>query len=95
MTFQKINCPKCNTEIEISSLLTTQIENEVEQRYTNQFAGFKKETEEKIELKIKSEYEYKYSYELLDLKNQISEKEQPITDLAKRELNLKKREREI
>ncbi len=87
MTDKSIKCPECNTEIEISTVLSQQIENELrkdnEQKLSQAVAAAEKKTQQQ------------FSIEKEDMKLQLDEQNQRLELARQKELGLKKQQRDL
>ncbi|MCL4378265.1 MAG: DUF2130 domain-containing protein [Actinobacteria bacterium] len=91
MQSQKIICPKCGTEIELSEAISKQYRAELEKEIEGKYV------EEKAQLKQKTEKEIaeQFQLEMQDLKAQLLEKDGKIKKASEDELALRKRVREV
>ena len=91
MQSQKIICPKCGTEIELSEAISKQyraeLEKEIEGKYKEEQAQLKQKTEKEIA--------EQFQLEMQDLKEQLLEKDGKIKKASEDELALRKRVREV
>lgn len=76
----KLKCPNCGQEIEITEVIREQVKNEVAKS---------------VELKIKKEVEAEKEKELTLLKDQLSQKDKKLEDAQKEELSLRKLKNEL
>ena len=87
MTDKSIKCPECGTDIEISTVLSQQIENDL-----------KKENEQKLQKALadarKKSLE-EFSLEKEDLKLQLDEQKEKLEKAREKELDLKKQQRDL
>jgi len=102
----KINCPSCGKRIILSEALTHQLEEEIserlqteaqekfEKKLSEETAKFQEEMRIEQE-KIKREIEERHSLELLDLHEQVKEKDEKLDKIREKELELRKHQREL
>ena len=87
MADKSIKCPECGTDIEISTMLSQQIENDL-----------KKENEQKLQKALadaqKKSLE-EFSLEKEDLKLQLDEQKEKLEKAREKELDLKKQQRDL
>lgn len=102
MAEQYIYCPKCNSKIPLSKVITSQIEkdikSELDKKYQKQLKDTEKEYEAQItELtdEIKKKAYDEIDLEISDLKNQLEEKTEKLKKSQQYELELRKKEREL
>ena len=91
MTNNTIQCPKCNAEIEISEVLSQQIEKDLKKQ-------FEKAASEEIALAEKRAVELtteKTRLEMLDLHSRLEENQSRLIAAEERELELRKKERKL
>lgn len=102
----RITCPNCGKRITLSEALTHQIEEEIQDRlevtenekFKNRIDEETAKLQEKMRLdqeKIESDLGERYSLELIDLRNQIQEKDDLIKTFRDKELELRKKQREL
>lgn len=95
MTKQTISCPKCNHVIQLDEALSTDIKNQLETQFTQDFK--KKLDAEKIkmwEIAQKKATE-KINTELKDLQEVSIEKDKQIQEMREHELEIRKEKREL
>ncbi len=91
MTNNTIQCPKCNAEIQISEVLSQQIEKDLKKQY-------EKATSKEIALVEKRAIESateKSRMELMDLHSRLEENQSRLVVAEERELELRKKERKL
>jgi len=91
MDQQFLKCPKCGTQIELTKVFTTQLEDKLRSEYDQKLTDEKKQ----IELRISKKTEERFAIELQDLKTQVQEKDEKIKQAQQNELTLRKRQREL
>ncbi len=88
-------CPKCGEIIEISQVLRKQIEGKLEksleEKYKKELEDVQRKTEERIRKKVEDEI----LTEQKDLKKQLLEKEEKISEFRENELKLREEKRKI
>ena len=87
MTDKSIKCPECGTDIEISTVLSQQIENDL-----------KKENEQKLQKALADAQKKSmedFSLEKEDLKLQLDEQKEKLEKAREKELDLKKQQRDL
>ena len=84
MTEQTIVCPKCGTEIPLSSALTHQIEERLRQGL-----------EAEIRQQAREAAEQALAAEMTDLREQVAERNKLLEEVRAQELGLRKRQREL
>jgi hypothetical protein len=87
----RIKCPKCGEEIELSQVLSRDIEAEIKKRYDETMAKNSRLLEERLRKEILSEQ----GLEVADLKAQLAEKAKRLDVAQDKELELRKRQREL
>jgi len=95
MTKQTINCPKCNHVIQLDEALSTDIKNQLETQFSQDFK--KKLDAEKIkmwEIAQKKATE-KINTELKDLQETTKEKDKQIQEMREHELEIRKEKRQL
>jgi hypothetical protein len=90
-----VSCPKCGERFPLSQVLTNQIENEVKTKYEIELKKKYELNAEKIKQQALAESESKLSLELKDLQQQITEKDSKLKQVDARDLELRKKEREL
>jgi len=91
MQSQKIKCPNCGTEIELSEALSSQFRSEIEEELSEKF----QKEQVKIKQTLQDELAESYNLELQDLKGQLTEKNAKIEKAQEAELSLRKKAREV
>lgn len=92
---QKIECPKCHTEISVQDALAADIEAKYQKQYELNLQVQLKAEKTSIEQKLKSDLAEKSRVELEDLKTQLQEKSKQVQESQKAELELRKKAREL
>ena len=87
----RIKCPKCGEAIELSQVLSKDIEAEIEKRYEETMAKNSRLLEERLRKEILSEQ----GLEVADLKAQLVEKSKRLDAAQDKELELRKRQRDL
>jgi hypothetical protein len=87
----RIKCPKCGEEIELSQVLSKDIEAEIKKRYEETMAKNSRLLEERLRKEILSEQ----GLEVADLKAQLAEKSKRLDAAQDKELELRKRQRDL
>jgi hypothetical protein len=102
----KITCPKCGEEIILSEALTHQLEEKIGvqiraetiERYENKYKKDVEELQTKMTIekeRLRTQIQEKVSFELLDLQEQLKEKNIALGEKQKQELELRKKQREL
>ncbi len=100
-TLNSINCPKCNTSINVENLISSRIENELHKKYNlkeqvlkDQFKKRVDEEKNKWKNEIKESFQKESEGKMKELEKELNEKSQKIQNLLLMEAKLKKVERE-
>jgi hypothetical protein len=87
----KITCPNCSHEFELSEAIVSQLKEELEKKYKFNIQEEKK----KIKDSLEKELARSYSDSMTELREQIQEKEEKLSEFTENEKALRKRVREI
>ena len=90
-----IKCPKCGEVIQISKVITQNIEEKVKQKYEKQIIEWKQTELDSIKKHQIQEAKKAFETEVTDLKKQLEEKNNEIKEAEGKALNLRKKELEL
>lgn len=91
MNTQSIICSKCGNDIELTTAMRSQLEDQIQKEYNQKFATEKA----RITQSLKQEAEGKYRLEIQDLQGQIQQKSGMIKQLEADQQALRQRQRDL
>lgn len=91
MKSEVIVCPKCRTKIPLTEAVTQHIRADLKKQFDAEI----EEEKEKIEAEAKKQAESKVETDLEDLRQQISEKDEKLEESRKKELEFRRKTREL
>lgn len=95
MAQEKIKCPKCGAQLELTEVISKEIESSISQKYQAREQQLKEQfqnSEQKIAVQAKKEAEEAVKIELTTIRSQLADKSKKIEDGERKELELIKRE---
>jgi len=92
---QILTCPKCGATYPISEAITDELEQKIKEAIEAEYKDKFEKREKEIEAKTKSRFENDFKVKIADLENQVKEKDEKITELNKKELELLSQERAL
>jgi len=90
-----VNCPECGNEIELTSALFKQLEDDIANKYRELYKSNIKIAEQKARETAQKDAEDKYSIKVQALENQVADDTKKLKNLKQREAVLKEKEDNI
>lgn len=90
-----IKCPKCGEEIEINKILAGKIEAELKNKYESAYTTRLKGEQERLKSEVEKKLSDEFSLKLNQAQKQIKDQEKMLNDFNNREVELRRKEREL